>query len=116
MAGGTTTSAIHSAIGDLGAISNLNFTEIADTFNGTDGADIDFWYYNTPADATSGYSYGVGGSGVYINQDSVFVANGTSTNRLEYGGLSYLTAATGLTCCAAMAVTTGCKAVRAMTG
>ena len=64
---------------------------MADSVNGTDGADIDYWYYNNPTDGAAGYSYTVGGSGVYINEDSVYTAGGGFENGLAYGGSNYYT-------------------------
>ena len=85
------TAAIQAAIADIEAISGITFTEIADNVDGTDGADIDFWYYNNPSDGAAGYSYGVAGSGVYLDEDSVYVAGGSFDDGLAYGGINYRT-------------------------
>lgn len=82
------TDAIEAAIADIEAISGLSFSEVPDTADGSDGADIDFWYYNNPSDNSSGYSYTVGGSGVYIDEDSVYSG---SVDGLAYGGYNYRT-------------------------
>ena len=83
--------AITTAMADLSAVSNLVFTEVADAVDGSDGADIDFWYYNNPNDGASGYSYGVGGSGVYIDEDSVYDGTNGAGDGLKYGGVNYRT-------------------------
>ncbi|MCP5072984.1 MAG: hypothetical protein GY947_06770 [Rhodobacteraceae bacterium] len=85
------TAAILNAQADLAAVSGLTFTEVADTNNGTDGADIDYWYINNVGGGYSGYSYTVGGSGVYINENSVYSPAADGVNGLEYGGINYRT-------------------------
>lgn len=82
------TNSIQAAIADVEAISGLTFTETADTVNGSDGADIDFWYYNNSSDGASGYSYTVAGSGVYIDEDSVRTS---PADGLTYGGTNHRT-------------------------
>lgn len=85
------TTAIYAAVAEVESVADVTFTEVADTNNaGTDGADIDFWYYNNPNDGASGYSYGVAGKGTWIDEDSVFDFGGTSTG-LTYGGVNYRT-------------------------
>ncbi|WP_420860958.1 M10 family metallopeptidase C-terminal domain-containing protein [Algirhabdus cladophorae] len=85
------TTAIEMAIADIEAISGLTFTEIPDATNGSDGADIDFWYYNNPSDGASGYSYTVAGPGVFLDEDSVFTTADGFDNGLAYGGVNYRT-------------------------
>ncbi|MCP5072983.1 MAG: hypothetical protein GY947_06765 [Rhodobacteraceae bacterium] len=85
------TAAILNAQADLAAVSGLTFTEVADSVNGSDGADIDYWYINNVGGGYSGYSYTVGGSGVYINENSVYTTGGSYANGLEYGGINYRT-------------------------
>ena len=82
------TQAILAAHRDLEEISPLRFSQIADGANGSDGADIDYWYYRNPSDGASGYSYGVGGRGVFIDADSVYAAPGFADG-LAYGGVNY---------------------------
>ncbi|MFZ5962218.1 M10 family metallopeptidase C-terminal domain-containing protein [Thalassococcus sp. BH17M4-6] len=83
------TDAINYAHAHIEAVSNVTFTEVPDAVNGTDGADIDYWYYNSSS--YLGYSYGVGGSGVYINERFVRVDGPGSSNGLEPGGYDYIT-------------------------
>ncbi|SDE66629.1 M10 family metallopeptidase C-terminal domain-containing protein, partial [Ruegeria marina] len=83
------TDAIYRAHSDIEAVANVTFTEVPDTVNGTDGADIDYWYYNTTA--YLGYSYGVGGDGVFLNERYVTTAGPGSSNGLEPGGYDYIT-------------------------
>ncbi len=83
--------AIRTAHADIEAISQLTFTEVPDTVNGTDGADIDYWAYNNPNDGAAGFSYGVAGPGVYIDMADVYAPSGSSGDGLVYGGINYLT-------------------------
>ena len=85
------TDAIERAHADIEAISNLTFTEVADQQNGTDGADIDYWAFSGPGDTRAGFSYGIGGSGVYIDMADVYAPDASTGDGLTYGGLNYLT-------------------------
>jgi serralysin len=85
------TAAILKAQADIAAVSGITFSEIPDALNGTDGADIDFWYYANPGDGIAGYSYGVGGEGVFIDAVSVFTEGPFTPNGFTYGGLNYRT-------------------------
>lgn len=85
------TNAILAALADIAAVSNLTFTEVTDTVNGSDGADIDFWSYDNPNDGASGYSYTVAGPGVFLDADSFFLTSDGFDNGLAYGGVNYRT-------------------------
>ncbi len=85
------TRAIEQAHTDLEAISMITFTEVADQQIGSDGADIDYWAYFSPGDDAAGFSYGVGGSGIYIDMADVYAAGGSTGDGLAYGGVNYLT-------------------------
>ena len=80
------TAAIEMAMADVSAVCNVTFTETTGS-----GADIDYWSYNEANSGTAGFSYGIGGSGVYINQDSLFTEADGYANGLEYGGVNYRT-------------------------
>ncbi len=84
------TVAIEQAHADLEAVSNLNFIEVADVNYGSDNADIDYWYYRAN-DNTLGYSYGVGGDGVFINETYVYKPGVGVGDGLTYGGYNYET-------------------------
>lgn len=80
------TTAFQMAFADIAAISGLTFTEVDDG-----SADIDLWSYNDFYDGYSGYSWGVGGSGVYIDEDSIYNMADDGANGLAYGGSNYRT-------------------------
>ncbi|MCB1367050.1 MAG: hypothetical protein KDK00_04740, partial [Rhodobacteraceae bacterium] len=79
------TAAYMMVFADLAAISGLTFTEV------DGGADIDLWVYSDSFDNTLGYSYGVGGDGVFINQAYLSGTTGQPDNGLSYGGYDYTT-------------------------
>lgn len=79
------TAAYMAVFADLTAISNLTFSEV------DGGADIDLWVYSDASDGTLGYSYGVGGDGVFVNQAYLSGSTGQPDNGLSYGGYDYTT-------------------------
>lgn len=79
------TAAYLAAFADLAAISDLTFTEVEA------GADIDLWSYSHAGDGALGYSYGVGGDGVFFNRAYLNGSTGQPDNGLTYGGYDYTT-------------------------
>ena len=61
-------------------ITNLSFSEV------NDGGDINFWLYSEN-DNTLGYSYGIGGTGVFINSFNI------ENDEIPSGGMDHLTIA-----------------------
>ena len=70
--------AFTAALADIASVSGVDFTEVFS------GADIDLWSY-AAIDGALGYSYGIGGPGVFINE------NYTSSSDTTYGGYDYVT-------------------------
>jgi len=79
------TDAVVAAFEDIAAVSGLSFTAVAS------GADIDFWAVDVPGAGYTGYSYGIGGSGVYMNMAYVYSMANDGVNGLAYGGYNYRT-------------------------
>ena len=72
--------AVESILHNISAICELEFSEVAHD------ADIDFWYYHSE-DKVYGYSYGVGGSGVFLNAGNLI------NSTIPFNGYDYLTIA-----------------------
>ncbi|XDA99949.1 M10 family metallopeptidase [Sulfitobacter sp. LCG007] len=85
------TRAIRLAHQDISEVSRIRFVEVADQRVGSDGADIDYWYYYDNPSSVAGYSWGVGGIGSFFNAASVYEKNGLTRNGLAYGGINYAT-------------------------
>ena len=72
--------AVQTILTNISEISKLEFSEV------DHDADINFWFYHSD-DNTYGYSYGIGGSGVFLN------SNNLANPEIPLNGYDYLTIA-----------------------
>ncbi|MEM8787484.1 MAG: hypothetical protein AAGE76_04405 [Pseudomonadota bacterium] len=81
--------AFRTAMDDISAVADVSFREV-DGRNAN--ADIDYWsVYDEDANYT-GYSYAVGGDGVFMNSYYIYGTFPGEPNGLTYGGINYATA------------------------
>lgn len=73
--------AVRNAVKDIQAVSGLKLSEV-----NSSNADVEFWAYDDGG-SEFGFSYGIGGAGVFINMDETV----SSPTKFNYGGYDYIT-------------------------